>query len=29
MKPVEITPGKEGGRIKQNGGGYEFNYDIL
>jgi hypothetical protein len=29
MRPVVITPGKEEGRIKKNGGGCEFNYDIL
>jgi hypothetical protein len=29
MRPVEIAPGKEGGRIKKNDGGCEFNYDTL
>jgi hypothetical protein len=29
MRTVVITPGKEGGRIKKNGEGCEFNYDIL
>jgi hypothetical protein len=28
-RPVEITSGKEGGRIKKNGEGCEFNYDTL
>jgi hypothetical protein len=28
-RPVEITPGQDGGRIKRNGGGCEFNHDIL
>jgi hypothetical protein len=28
-RPVLITPGKERGRIKNNGIGYEFNCDIL
>jgi hypothetical protein len=29
MRPVEIIPGVGGGRIKENDGGDEFNYDIL
>jgi hypothetical protein len=29
MRPVETTPGMEGGGIKENGGGGEFNYDIF
>jgi hypothetical protein len=29
MRPVETTSGMEGGRIKKNDGGGEFNYDIL
>jgi hypothetical protein len=29
MKNVETTPGMEGGRIKENDGGSDFNYDIL
>jgi hypothetical protein len=29
MRPVETVPGMEGGRIKENDGEGEFNYDIL
>jgi hypothetical protein len=29
MRPVEIIPGIGGGRIKENDGEGEFNYDIL
>jgi hypothetical protein len=29
MRPVETIPGMEGGGIKENDGGGEFNYDIL
>jgi hypothetical protein len=29
MIPVEITPGMGGRRIKQNGEGNEFKYDIF
>jgi hypothetical protein len=29
MRPVESIPGIEGGGIKENDGGGEFNYDIL
>jgi hypothetical protein len=29
MRPVETIPGMGGRRIKKNGGGGEFNYDIL
>jgi hypothetical protein len=29
MRPVETVPGMGGGRIKENDGGGEFNYDIL
>jgi hypothetical protein len=29
MRPVETIPGMGGGRIKENGRGGEFNYDIL
>jgi hypothetical protein len=29
MTHVEIIPGMRGGRIKENDGGLEFNYDIL
>jgi hypothetical protein len=29
MRPVETIPGMGGGRIKENEGGGEFNYDIL
>jgi hypothetical protein len=29
MRPVETIPGMGGGRIKENDGGGEFNYDIL
>jgi hypothetical protein len=29
MRPVETIPGMRGGRIKENDGGGEFNYDIL
>jgi hypothetical protein len=29
MRPVETIPGMGEGRIKENGGGGEFNYDIL
>jgi hypothetical protein len=29
MRPVETIPGMEGGVIKENDGGGEFNYDIL
>jgi hypothetical protein len=29
MRPIETIPGMEGGRIKDNDGGDEFNYDIL
>jgi hypothetical protein len=28
-RPAEITPKKEGGEIKKNGGGCEFHDDIL
>jgi hypothetical protein len=28
MRPVEIIPEMERGRIKENDGGGEFNYDI-
>jgi hypothetical protein len=28
MRPVETIPGMGGGRIKENDGGGEFNYDI-
>jgi hypothetical protein len=28
MRPVEIIPGRGGGRIKENDRGSEFNYDI-
>jgi hypothetical protein len=27
--PVEILPRMKGGRIKENGGGSEFKYDIF
>jgi hypothetical protein len=29
MRLVETIPGMRGGRIKENDGGGEFNYDIL
>jgi hypothetical protein len=29
MRPVETIPGIGGGKIKENDGGGEFNYDIL
>jgi hypothetical protein len=29
LRPVESIPGMGGGRIKENDGGGEFNYDIL
>jgi hypothetical protein len=29
MRPVETIPGMGRGRLKENGGGGEFNYDIL
>jgi hypothetical protein len=29
MISVETVPGMQGGEIKENGGGSEFNYDIL
>jgi hypothetical protein len=29
MRPVEMISGTEGGGIKKNDGGSEFNYDIL
>jgi hypothetical protein len=29
MRPVETIPGMGGWEIKENGGGGEFNYDIL
>jgi hypothetical protein len=29
MRPVETVPGMGGCEIKENGGGGEFNYDIL
>jgi hypothetical protein len=29
MRPVVTVPGMRGGRIKENDGGGEFNYDIL
>jgi hypothetical protein len=29
MRPVDTIPGMEGGRIKENGGGGEFKYDIF
>jgi hypothetical protein len=29
MRPVETVPGIEGGQIKENNGGGEFNYDIF
>jgi hypothetical protein len=29
MRPVETVPGMEGGGIKENDGGGEFNYDIF
>jgi hypothetical protein len=29
MIPVETSPGRGGGGMKQNGGGGEFNYDIF
>jgi hypothetical protein len=28
MRPVETIPGMEGGSIKENEGGSEFNYGI-
>jgi hypothetical protein len=28
MRPVETIPGMGGGRIKENDGGGEFNYDL-
>jgi hypothetical protein len=28
MRPAETVPGLEGGEIKENDGGGEFNYDI-
>jgi hypothetical protein len=29
LRHVETIPGLEGGRIKENDGGDEFNYNIL
>jgi hypothetical protein len=29
IRPVERIPGMGGGKIKENDGGGEFNYDIL
>jgi hypothetical protein len=29
MRPVETIPGMGEGRIKENDGGGDFNYDIL
>jgi hypothetical protein len=29
MKPVETIPGMGGEEIKENGGGSEFNFDVL
>jgi hypothetical protein len=29
MRPAKTIPGMEGGEIKENGGGGEFNYDIF
>jgi hypothetical protein len=29
MRPVETIPGTGRGKIKENDGGGEFNYDIL
>jgi hypothetical protein len=29
MRPVETIPGVGVGRIKENDGGGEFNYDVL
>jgi hypothetical protein len=29
LRPVESIPGMGGGRIKENDGGGEFNYDLL
>jgi hypothetical protein len=29
MRPVETIPGMGGGKIKENDGGGEFNYDIV
>jgi hypothetical protein len=29
MRPVQTVPGMGGGRVKENGGGGEFNYDML
>jgi hypothetical protein len=29
MRPVEAIPGMGEGRIKENDGGDEFNYDML
>jgi hypothetical protein len=29
MRPVETVPGSWAGRIKENDGGGEFNYDIF
>jgi hypothetical protein len=29
MRPVDTIPGMGGGRIKENGGGGEFKYDIF
>jgi hypothetical protein len=29
MIPVETTPGSRGGRIKENGWGGEFMYDVF
>jgi hypothetical protein len=29
MRPAETVPGMGGGRIKENDGGSEFNYDTL
>jgi hypothetical protein len=29
MRPAETIPGMGGGRIKENDGGDEFNYDIF
>jgi hypothetical protein len=29
LRPVKTIPGMGGGRIKENDGGGEFNYDML
>jgi hypothetical protein len=29
MRPAETIPGLESGRMKENGGGGKFKYDIL